>query len=542
MRKFYSTLALILICTGLFAQVKFFEKVSYKGAFAPGKAMWTEGWCNWDPQNTAYPATNKTVSADITTNTTWSTGDVVLLQNKVYVTNNAVLTIQPGVIIRGEKATEATLIISRGSKIVAKGTATNPIVFTSNFAVGARGLGDWGGVVLCGAARTNAPGGTAVIEGGLDAVKANYGGTNDNDSSGAISFVRIEFAGFPFQPDKEINGLTFGAIGSTTQIDHVQCSFTNDDSFEWFGGTVNCKYLVAYRGLDDDFDTDNGYSGMLQYLLGVRDPQIADQSASSTSEGFESDNDAAGSENTPYTSAKFSNVTLIGPYRGSTTNTIDAKFRRGLRIRRNSYISVYNSLIMDWTSGYHIDGAACEQNATSDSLRFKNNIIAGIPTGKNLQVNAGTFNIYNWYAGKGNDTLAASSGILVSPYNYNAPDYRPGSTSPAATGADFTDGLIAANSYTPSSIGISSNSNQLNAMIYPNPSKGNFNVSVSLNNSSNVMVTVFDLTGKTISVNTENFNAGINTMTINNNTMAPGMYLVQIQSEEGTTTQKIEIK
>ena len=104
---------------------------------------------------------------------------------------------------------------------------------------------------------------------------------------------------------------------------------------------------------------------------------------------------------------------------------------------------------MDWTSGYHIDGAACELNATNDSLRFKNNIIAGINTGKNLQVNAGTFNIYNWYAGKGNDTLAASSGILVSPYNYNAPDYRPATTSPAATGADFTDGLIAANSYTP---------------------------------------------------------------------------------------------
>ena len=105
----------------------------------------------------------------------------------------------------------------------------------------------------------------------------------------------------------------------------------------------------------------------------------------------------------------------------------------------------------------------------------------------------------------------------------------------------YVSKTISANSYTPVN-GINKSVQTLNAVIYPNPSKGNFNVSVSLNSTSNVMVTVFDLTGKAISVNTENFNAGINTMTINNNTMAPGMYLVQIQTEEGTTTQKIEIK
>jgi len=542
MRKFYSTLIVLLICATTFSQVKFFEKVSYRGAFAPGKAMWTEGWCNWDPQNTVYGATNKTVNADITTNTTWSTGDIILLQNKVYVTSGATLTIQPGVIIRGEKATEATLIVCRGSKINAKGTATNPIIFTSNFAAGARGLGDWGGVVLCGAGLINAAGGTSIIEGGLDAVKANYGGNNNNDSSGVLSYVRIEFAGFPFQPDKELNGLTFGAVGSLTQIDHIQCSFTNDDSFEWFGGAVNCKYLVAYRGLDDDFDTDFGYGGMNQFLLGVRDPSIADQSASSTSEGFESDNDAAGSEAQPYTSAKFSNVTLIGPYRGSTTNTIDPKFRRAIRIRRNSYISIYNSLLMDWTSGYHIDGTACELNASTDSLRFKNNIIAGMPTGKNLQVNAGTFNIYNWFAGKSNDTLASTAGLLITPYNFLTPDYRPATTSAAATGADFTDGLIAANSYTPASIGINNTINTIKALVYPNPSNGSFAVSVNLNQPSDVMVTVYDLSGKMVASQVASFKNGINTINFNETTLTTGLYLVKILTNDGIATQKIEIE
>lgn len=541
MRKFYSTLVLILICVTTFSQVKFFEKVNYKGAFDPSKPMWTDGWCNWDPQNTVYGATNKTVNADITTNTTWNAGDIILLQNKVYVTNGATLTIQPGAIIRGEKSTEATLIISRGSKIYAVGTSTNPIIFTSNFAIGSRGLGDWGGVVLCGAGRTNAPGGTAIIEGGLDAVKANYGGTNDNDSTGVVAFVRVEFAGFPFQPDKEINGLTFGAVGAKTRIDHVQCSFTNDDSFEWFGGSVNCKYLVAYRGLDDDFDTDNGFRGMLQFMLGVRDPQIADQSASSTSEGFESDNDANGSDNQPYTSALFSNVTLIGPYRGNTSNTIDAKFRRGARVRRNSYISVYNSLILDWPTGYHIDGTACEFNAQTDSLRFKNNIIAGTNTGKALQVNAGTFNIYLWVTGKSNDTLASTTGILVNPYNFNAPDYRPATSSPAATGANYSDAFIAPYSYTPS-VGINTTINTINALVYPNPTNGSFKVSVNLNAASEVNVLVIDFTGKTISAISAKFNSGINTLTINNTNLVTGMYFLKIETNEGIATQKVEIK
>ncbi len=528
------------LAIGAFAQVKFFEKTNYRGAFAPGVPKWTDGWTNWDPQNTVYAATNKTVNADITTNTTWSTGDIILLQNKVYVTNGATLTIQPGVIIRGDKSTEGTLIIARGSKINAKGTSASPIVFTSNFAVGARGLGDWGGVVLCGAATVNAPGGTAVIEGGLDAVKANYGGTNDQDSTGIMSYVRIEFAGFPFQPDKEINGLTFGAVGSKTQIDHIQCSFTNDDSYEWFGGNVNCKYLVAYRGLDDDFDTDNGYRGFCQFLLGVRDPQIADQSASSTSEGFESDNDAAGSELTPNTAALFSNVTLIGPYRGSNTNSIDAKFRRAARIRRNSYISVFNSLLMDWPTGLHIDGAACEQNASSDSLRFKNNIIAGTATGKNLQVNAGTFNIYNWYAGKSNDTLATTAGILVNPYVWNTPDFRPATGSPALTGASFTDGFLAPNTAT---VGIlNQNESAIAASVYPNPADASFHVSVQLNSNSDIIVSVLDLTGKTVIVSSlENAN-GLNTVAIPSETLNAGMYFVIVKTNEGISTLKIQIK
>ncbi len=530
MKKIYSIITGFVIAGSLSAQT-FFDQVNYKGAFAPAPAAaWTDTWTNWDPQNTVYPATTATVNSDITSNTTWTTGTTVFLQNKVYVTNGATLTIQPGVIIRGDKTTEGTLIISRGSKINAQGTATNPIVFTSNFAPNTRSLGDWGGVVILGSARTNNAGGVQLVEGGLDLVKAEFGGTNDNDSSGVFKYVRIEFAGFPFQTDKEINGLTMGSVGRKTIIDYVQCSFINDDAFEWFGGTVNCKHLIAFRCLDDDFDTDNGYRGSLQYLLAVRDPNIADQSLSSTSEGFESDNDATGSNALPYTAPLFSNVTLIGPYRGAQSNVVDAKFRRGMRLRRNTYTSVFNSIIMDWKTGLHFDGSATEQNLTSDSMKFKNNWIAGYGTATALQ--SGTSAAVRAKIFPGNDTVIASSSVaLTTPYNYTSPDFRPTPNSPAISGASFTDPLFSG-SIVPTAINDITKNTMLAFSLYPNPASAAVTLQFNARSEQAIAYSITDMTGKIVvkntivpylgisvnSIDVSNFNNGLYTITLNGET------------------------
>ena len=220
---------------------------------------------------------------------------VYTLKGWVYICDGAELTIEPGTVIKGDKATKAALIVERGGKLIAQGTADAPIVFTSAQAPGQRRPGDWGGVIICGKAKNNQK--EMQIEGGP---RTKHGGNDDADNSGVLSFVRIEFAGYPFKADQEINGLTLGSVGSGTKIDHVQVSYSNDDSFEWFGGAVNCKYLVAYKGWDDDFDTDNGFSGKVQFGLSVRDPKIADQSQSN---GFESDNCADGAQVPPYTTA-----------------------------------------------------------------------------------------------------------------------------------------------------------------------------------------------------------------------------------------------
>jgi Secretion system C-terminal sorting domain len=538
MKKIYIIITSMAVAGTVSAQA-FFESVSYKGAFAPAPtAAWTDTWTNWDPQNTVYPATTVTVNADITTNTTWATGTTVLLQNKVYVTNGATLTIQPGVVIRGDKTTEGTLIITRGAKINAAGTAANPIVFTSNFAPNSRGLGDWGGIIILGSARTNNAGGVQIVEGGLDAVKAEFGGTNDNDSSGVFKYVRIEFAGFPFQPDKEINGLTMGSVGRKTIIDYVQCSFTNDDSFEWFGGTVNCKHLIAYRGLDDDFDTDNGYRGNLQFLLSVRDPQIADQSASSTSEGFESDNDAAGSNATPYTAPIFSNVTLIGPYRGAQSNTVDAKFRRGGRLRRNTYTSIFNSIVMDWKTGLHIDGSAAEQNLITDSMKFKNNWIAGMGTGTALQT--GTSVAVRAKLFPGNDSVVAASAVaLTNPYQFLTPDYRPSANSPAISGASFSDpffsGLVVLGTNSLSKI----SSTQFN--LYPNPASTSISLLFNAITENDIVYTITDMTGKIVAKNTIQPYVGINNKEISLSNFDNGLYTITLNGKTANQVVKFVV-
>lgn len=459
MKKSLFTLLTALTLTSAVAQTPFIEKTCYRGAFAPAPTpMWTNTWTEWDPQNKVYPAPTMTITGNITSSTTWSTGQVILLSSQCFVKNNSILTIQPGVTILGDKAfTGAGLFITTGSKLIANGTANAPIVFTSNQAPGLRGLGDWGGVILMGLASNNSPAGTGTltnpagtnyIEGLPVSADTQYGGTNDNDNSGSLQYVRIEWGGYVYQPNKEINGLTLGAVGRGTTIDNVQVSFSNDDAFEWFGGTVNCKHLVAYRCLDDDFDTDNGYSGNVQFCLGVRDPQIADNPAVSTSEAFESDNDPNGTAATPLTSAIFSNITDIGPLRGVTTATYASGFRRGARIRRNSNLKIYNSIIMDnATRGVFIDGNACEGNAVSGALKFKNNIVAGYgirATESQTAVTAFNGTINAWVIANGNDTLKQTTNILTNPYQYLTPDYRPAAGSIALSNSSFTDAPLAA--------------------------------------------------------------------------------------------------
>jgi hypothetical protein len=325
--------------------------------------------------------TVQTVQDSISSNTTWTNNKQYLLKGFVYVTSGTTLTIDSGVIIKGDKNTKGTLIIERGAKLIAKGTPTAPIVFTSNQPAGARSYGDWGGVILCGYAPTNWTAGQAQVEGGP---RSFYGGTNPADNSGTLQYVRIEFPGVAFSPGNEVNGLTLCAVGTGTQIDHIQVSYSGDDSYEWFGGTANAKYLVSYRGWDDDFDTDCGYAGKNQFVFGIRDPYAADQSGS---KAFENDSYLSGTisglvNDSNATKAIWSNVTVVGPLVSPTSTAWDPQFVAAVHARRGSSQSILNSVLIGWPVGMLLDESSSSygstiNNLTSNQLQFKNNIVAG---------------------------------------------------------------------------------------------------------------------------------------------------------------------
>ena len=398
---------------------------------------------------------------EIKSNMTLKYPNTYVLRGFVYVEDGVTLTIEPGVIIKGEKASKGTLIIERGAKIMAQGTKELPIVFTSAQTQGNRKAGDWGGLIILGKAPNNQ--GEQTIEGG---VRSKHGGTNPSDNSGVLSYVRVEFAGIEYSTDNEINGITFGSVGSGTKLDHLQVSYSGDDSFEWFGGTVNAKYLVAFRGWDDDFDTDNGFSGKIQFALGLRDPLTGDKSASN---GFETDNDANGSTNTPFTSAVFSNVSLFGAVANPASYTnqagvngsdVDARFQAGLHLRRNTKLSIFNSVIAAYPIGLIIENSGrgdAQGNATAGDQNVTNCVIAGcVKNYQDRQVWASNSQfddaagsdafVSSYFERTGGNNrkfaILADLKLGTNPLNLTTLDVFPKSDSPLASGATWTDAKL----------------------------------------------------------------------------------------------------
>lgn len=408
---------------------------------------------------TAFQLGNKPVvevTGDISADTKWTANNIYYLRGFVNVKAPATLTIEPGTIIKGGgkdvdpsgQQKGATLIIQAGAKINAAGTASAPIVFTSNKAAGSRSYGDWGGVVLIGKAPHNQPGATA-FEGGIPGTIGTFSDVNDN--SGVLQYVRIEFGGIALLANSEINGLTLYGVGAGTTIDHIQVSYSGDDSYEWFGGTVNAKYLIAHRGWDDDWDTDWGWSGKVQYGLALRDPEVADQSASN---GFESDNFNPGLPATgpnaglPLTAGVFANMSNF-VFSGTPSSVASPKgsgpFQSGMHIRRNTSLSIFNSLLVGYPEGLRLDAptgtTGTLDNATAGNLQLRGIVLANMTTpvrGAGAITDAQAQGFFNTAAFK-NQIIASTdvAKLLLNSASFNltAPNFLPQTGSPLLTGA-----------------------------------------------------------------------------------------------------------
>lgn len=392
---------------------------------------------NFDETEVTAPvdSTSNVITGKITTSRFYARGTYIL-KGYVYVTEGATLTFESGCVVKSDITEKGALIIERGAKLIADGTAANPIVFTSGKAAGSRAPGDWGGIILLGKAPTNRPLDPApTIEGG---VARQYGGTDPLDESGILRYVRIEFAGIAAEPGSEINGLTCGGVGSGTIIENVMVSFGNDDAYEFFGGTVNAKRLIAFATADDDFDFDFGYTGKLQYGVSCRKPDFVD--AGDAGNAIECDNDGSGTAASPKTKPQLSNFTFVGPNNAAGTA---ANHNFSNRWRRATQFILRNSILM----GHPDAGFSLESDATINDYyinnvsEFKNNLVhanstpyksgnTAIATNADIQAKAES---------EGCITYADPASIqLESPFYSTTPNFLPKTGSPALTGASYT--------------------------------------------------------------------------------------------------------
>jgi hypothetical protein len=384
-----------------------------------------------------------------------------LIKSQAFIRKDVVVEVEAGTIIMGEKRTRGTLIVDRGGKLIARGTAQEPVVFTSNQEQGDRDRGDWGGLVILGNAACNQvdPG----VEGITPAVYFGANPTNtlssktanDMDNSGELVYVRVEFAGIELTPNNETNSITLGGVGRGTKIEYCQVSFGGDDGFEWFGGNVDAKYLIAFNTWDDCFDVDFGYSGKVQYGLAVRYPSYADQSGSNS---FECDNGPNDNDVMPYTTATFSNFTCVGPIKSGAT-TSNANYQHSIDLRRRTAVSIANSVFTGFPRGVRMNQASVLSNYNNKTGFLTNNVLVGTTNSTIYQAGSGVdVNAVKAYWEENNTTILGpnkdsittvlglnpsiffASGKLASEYS-GAANFAV-TTGLLASGAAFTQGML----------------------------------------------------------------------------------------------------
>lgn len=293
------------------------------------------------------------VTGEVTDSETWVNTNYYVLRGAVFVRNAATLNIQAGTRIIGESGSVGTLIVERGGRLMALGTAQAPIVFTSDQAIGKRARGDWGGLILNGRAPVNLEGGEGAGEGDTGV----YGGSDANDNSGILRYVRVEFSGIEFSPDNELNGIAFQGIGRGTQVEFVQAHMSRDDAIEFFGGTVDVKHMVLSNAADDGFDWTFGYSGRSQFVAITQRGDDADN-------GIEADDNEFNNNALPRSNPQLYNFTVCG----------DPDFNEGgespraANLRRGTAFTIRNFLITGFKSvGFQIETTNTATTAQVDN-------------------------------------------------------------------------------------------------------------------------------------------------------------------------------
>lgn len=408
---------------------------------------------------------------NIASNQNWTSDSIYVLRGRVFILENYTVTIAAGTIIKGagpeddpeKNGYPGALVVERIGRLIARGTPTQPIVFTSAKPSGQRNYGDWGGVVFEGKSPINRlP--TTPYPNGIRGNIAQYGEPFDN--SGVLQYVRIEYAGAlqPTVPAVRLPGLSLIGVGAGTVIDHVQVSYSGGDAFSWFGGSVNLKNVFAYRNFDDDFTADWGYVGNVQFGVSLRDSEVADQSGSN---GFEVENytpDAIADvppvvllNGLPQTAPVFANISSFA-FGATPTVANSAKgngaYKSGIYLRRNSAISIYNSVFYGYPEGLRLESIMPTTGLTDGTIDIRGVVLANAltPVVGGGMISNDQATAYFPGTGRSNQVIP-STGLATlllnsSTFSLTAPNFLPQPGSPLLTGA-VTGGKVGGTFFTP---------------------------------------------------------------------------------------------
>lgn len=387
-----------------------------------GNSNWMTNWTNFNPAKMEYSEATNIIAGTIDKDTRLTKRNTYQLVGVVYVTNNATLTIEPGTVIRGDDKTCGTLVITNGAKIMAEGLETDPIVFTSNKEIAERKPGDWGGIIILGKAPINTIGGIHILPFDLEPMLNHYGGQDAEDNSGILKYVRVEYAGRKLSSLKELNGISLAGVGRKTVLSNIQVTYSNDDSFECYGGDLNMNNLISYRTTDDDFDFTQGAQINISNSIAIRHPFSSDISGSRCFEVDSYDKIGNTDMTKKLTKINAANITLV-----NLEENNQGLVRESVYVRENTFFILSNSIVSGFTPFVLLEGNIGNGDVNLSKITFKNLIINNCNGGITSESASGNPVIQKFY---GNPvffldyTRLKNSELFTIPNIKGNPDFR----------------------------------------------------------------------------------------------------------------------
>ena len=410
-------IALLTLLSSFFIQA---QQQQQKGII--GNTNWMTNWTSFNPAKIEYSEATNIIAGTIDKDTRLTKRNTYQLVGVVYVTNNATLTIEPGTVIRGDDKTCGTLVITNGAKIMAEGLETDPIVFTSNKEIAERKPGDWGGIIILGKAPINTIGGIHILPFDLEPMLNHYGGQDAEDNSGTLKYVRVEYAGRKLSSLKELNGISLAGVGRKTVLSNIQVSYSNDDSFECYGGELKMNNLISYRTTDDDFDFTQGAQINIDNSIAIRHPFSSDISGSRCFEVDSYDKIGNTDMSKKLTKINASNITLV-----NLEENNQGLVRESVYVRENTFFNLSNSIVSGFTPFALLEGNIGDGDVNLSKINFKNLIINNCNGGITSESGGGNPAIQRFY---GNPTFfldytkLKNSELFTMPNIKGNPDFR----------------------------------------------------------------------------------------------------------------------